>query len=61
MEFEQQARPDGPDLAPCWSQKGNPRQLKNLAGIPVLVVTAEASYHAVYDHCTARYLHEAGV
>jgi pimeloyl-ACP methyl ester carboxylesterase len=61
LEFEQQAVPDAPDLAPCWSQKGTPRRLTNLAGIPVLVATAEASYHAVYDHCTARYLREAGV
>ncbi|HEY1430274.1 MAG TPA: hypothetical protein VGF39_01365, partial [Stellaceae bacterium] len=28
---------------------------------PALVVTAEASYHAVYDHCTAKYLAQAGV
>jgi pimeloyl-ACP methyl ester carboxylesterase len=61
LAFEQQAAADAPDLAPCWSQKGKPRRLKNLAGIPVLVATAEASYHAVYDHCTARYLQQAGV
>lgn len=61
LEFEQQAAADGPDLAPCWSQKGKPRRLKNLAGIPVLVATAEASYHAAYDHCTAGYLQQAGV
>ncbi len=41
--------------------KGRPRRLVNLAGIPVLMVTAEASYHAAYDHCTARYLDQAGV
>jgi acetyl esterase/lipase len=28
--------------------------------VPALVVTAEASYHAVYDHCTAKYLTQAG-
>ncbi|MEJ1977205.1 MAG: hypothetical protein WDN49_14950 [Acetobacteraceae bacterium] len=33
----------------------------HLVGIPVLVATSEASYHAVYDHCTARYLTQAGV
>ena len=26
-----------------------------------MVATAEASYHAMYDHCTARYLQQAGV
>lgn len=61
LEFERQAEPDAADLIPCWSQKGKPRRLKNLTGIPVLVATAEASYHAMYDHCTARYLREAAV
>jgi pimeloyl-ACP methyl ester carboxylesterase len=61
LAFEQQSEPDAPDLVPCWAQKGAPRRLKNLAGIPVLVVTGEASYHAAYDHCTARYLEAAGV
>lgn len=53
--------PDGPGLAPCWKQADPPRQLSNLKGIPVVIVTAEASYHAVYDHCTAKYLTQAGV
>ena len=26
-----------------------------------MLVTSEASYHAAYDHCTARYLVQAGV
>lgn len=26
-----------------------------------MVMTAEASYHAAYDHCTAKYLQQAGV
>jgi pimeloyl-ACP methyl ester carboxylesterase len=33
----------------------------NLENIPILVVTSEASYHAPYDHCTVRYLAQAGV
>lgn len=48
---------------PCIIQADNPppRQLINLKNIPVLVVTAEASYHAPYDWCTAKYLQQAGV
>ncbi|OAP57374.1 hypothetical protein AYL99_08112 [Fonsecaea erecta] len=38
-----------------------PRQLVNLTSIPVLLVTAEASYHAAYDHLTADFLRDAGV
>jgi pimeloyl-ACP methyl ester carboxylesterase len=30
-------------------------------GIPILIVTAEASYHAPYDHCTSCFLRQAGV
>ncbi len=28
--------------------------------MPILVVMAEASYHAPYDHCTVKYLEQAG-
>ena len=61
LAIVQQSKPDAPDLARCWSQSDPPRRLANLQGIPVLVVTAEASYHAPYDHCTARFLTQAGV
>ncbi len=61
LRFQQQERPDGPDLAACWSQTEPARRLANLAEIPVLLAVSEASYHAPYDHCTARYLAQAGV
>ncbi|KAJ5997767.1 hypothetical protein N7499_005839 [Penicillium canescens] len=38
-----------------------PRQLVNLAEVPVLVVTTESSYHAPYDWCTVQFLQQAGV
>lgn len=37
-----------------------PRKLANLADIPILTVTAEASFHAVYDECNVQYLRQAG-
>ncbi|KAK7054350.1 hypothetical protein VNI00_003544 [Paramarasmius palmivorus] len=48
---------------PCilQAETPQPRSLKNLKGLPVLVVTGEASYHASYDYCTAAYLRQAGV
>ena len=52
---------DAPDLIACWRQPNPPRRLPRLQGVPVLIVTTEASYHAVYDHCTARYLTQAGI
>lgn len=56
-----EARPQSPDLAPCTAQQAPARRLVRLAAVPVLVVVTEASYHAVYDHCTAAYLSQAGV
>ncbi len=61
LEFEQESKPDAPDLIACWHQKGAPRTLPHLAAVRVLLVTSEASYHAPYDHCTVDYLAQAGV
>ena len=51
---------DGPGLARCWRQKEPARKLPNLK-MPILVLTSEASYHAPYDHCTVKFLQQAGV
>ena len=56
-----QEKADGPGMVRGWLQAEPARRLVNLAGIPILILTAEASYHAVYDHCTSRYLTQAGV
>src|SRR5205814_7745736 len=56
-----QDQPDAPELSRCWLQKSPARQLPNLQKTPILIVTAEASYHAPYDHCTVKYLEQAGV
>jgi pimeloyl-ACP methyl ester carboxylesterase len=61
LKFERQAKTDGPGLVRCWLQADAPRKLAHLAGIPILIVTAEASYHAPYDHCTSLFLKQAGV
>lgn len=42
-------------------QEAPVRQLKNLCHTPVVLVTAEGSYHSQYDHLTAEFLREAGV
>ena len=61
LAVEREAQADGPDLFVCWMQKAPVRQLVNLKNIPVMVMAAEASYHQSYDHCTAKYLNQAGV
>ncbi len=61
LRFVQQDKADGAGLVRCFEQAAPARQLPNLREIPVLVVTSEASYHAPYDHCTVKYLEQAGI
>jgi pimeloyl-ACP methyl ester carboxylesterase len=61
LKFVRQKKPDGPGLVRGWLQAEPARRLPNLAKVPMLIVTGEASYHAAYDHCTAAYLTQAGV
>jgi pimeloyl-ACP methyl ester carboxylesterase len=61
LQVELEAKPDGSGLVPCWLQKEPAHKLVNLQGIPVLDVSAEASYHRVFDSCDAKWLNQAGV
>jgi pimeloyl-ACP methyl ester carboxylesterase len=61
LAFVRQERADRPGLVAGFLQREPARKLTNLRQIPLLVVTAEASYHAPYDHCTVNYLVQAGV
>jgi pimeloyl-ACP methyl ester carboxylesterase len=61
LTFVRQDAPDAPGLVRCWAQAAPARRLAHLRQIPILVVQAEASYHAAYDHCTVAYLRQAGV
>lgn len=61
LSFAQESAAEGPGLLACWLQKEPARKLANLQDVPVMILTAEASFHAGYDHCTARYLAQAGV
>lgn len=53
--------PQDTGLVRCWRQAEPARRLVNLAGIPVVILQGEASYHAPYDHCTSQWLTQAGV
>ena len=61
LAMVRQEKPDEPDVIRCWLQKDPARQLPNLQKVPILVVTSESSYHRGYDHCTVKYLQQAGV
>ncbi|PNE24047.1 hypothetical protein BHU16_09210 [Tannerella sp. oral taxon 808] len=61
LKFVRQESAEKTDHVRCWKQDGLAAKLANLAGIPITILTGEASYHAAYDHCTAAYLTQAGV
>ena len=52
---------DEAEAVPWILQKEPARRLVNLLDTIVVVVTAEASYHAAYDGCTVKFLRQAGV
>jgi pimeloyl-ACP methyl ester carboxylesterase len=61
LQLVRQEKPDASDLVRCFQQAAPAHRLPRLAGIPILILTSEASYHAPYDHCTAKWLAQAGV
>jgi len=61
LTIVREERADAPNVVRCWLQKSPARQLPNLQKMPILIMTAEASYHATYDHCTVKFLEQAGV
>ncbi len=61
LGMTRQEAADAPNLVRCWLQDTPARQLVNLRSVPILIVVSEASHHAPYDHCTSKYLAQAGV
>jgi pimeloyl-ACP methyl ester carboxylesterase len=61
LKTAEQATADGPNLVKCLLQAKPVHKLASMQSMPVMVFSAEASYHAAYDHCTAKYLQQAGV
>ncbi|XP_024359182.1 probable secreted lipase ARB_00047 [Physcomitrium patens] len=49
------------DREDCVLQAEPARTLPNLKQIPVVITVSEASYHALYDHCSVKFLQQAGV
>ena len=61
LQFVQQEKPERPDLSRCWLQKEPARKLPHVGERPVLLLEAEASFYAGYNHCNVAYLQQAGV
>ena len=60
LKWVKEDKADGPGLVTCWKQAEPARKLVNLK-MPIVVLMSEASYHAPYDHCTVKFLQQAGV
>src|SRR5262245_58222639 len=61
LALARQDEQDGPGQEPRWLQEERTPRLPRLAANPVLIGTSESSYHAPYDHCTSKWLTQAGV
>jgi pimeloyl-ACP methyl ester carboxylesterase len=56
-----EAKSERPDEAPCWLQVEPARKLARWKNIRVLDISANATYHRVYDPCIPKWLNQAGV
>jgi pimeloyl-ACP methyl ester carboxylesterase len=61
LSFVQQEKPERRDLARCWRQAEPARKLVAVGERPVMLLEAEASFYAGYNHCNVEYLRQAGV
>ncbi len=61
LHLARQDQADGPELVRCWLQAEPARQLPRMKTVPTAIMTGEASFRATYDHCTSKFLTQAGV
>ncbi len=61
LQFVQQEKPEQRDLARCWRQQEPARKLAVVGDRPIMLLGAEASFYAGYNHCNVEYLRQAGV
>ena len=50
-----------PDEVPCYLQKEPVHKLVSLANLRILSISAEGTYHRVFDVCIPKWLNQAGV
>ena len=61
LKMVRQEKPDSPELLRCWLQAEPARQLLRMKGVPIAIVSGEASFRATMDHCTSKFLTQSGV
>ncbi|WP_407527937.1 alpha/beta hydrolase [Methylobacterium oryzisoli] len=60
LTIAQAEKPVRPGQIRCWLQAEPARKLPNLAKVPAVIVTGEASFRATMDDCTGAFLEQAG-
>ncbi len=61
LAFEHQPQTPDNESVDGYLQSQPARQLPHLQKIPIMIMVAEASYHAPYDYLTSAFLTQAGV
>ena len=61
LAYELQTQTPDTELVNGYLQAQPARRLPNLQNIPIMIMVAEASYHAPYDNLTSAFLTQAGV
>ena len=56
-----EAEGDQPGEVPCYLQVEPARQLANMQDMRVLAISADGTYHRVFDACIPKWLNQAGV
>lgn len=55
-----EAKSERPDEVPCYMQEDPPKKLVSFEKFKVLSISAEGTYHRVYDHCIPQWINQAG-
>ena len=61
LQVALETKQERPDEVVCWMQVEPVRKLTKWQNIPVLAVSADGTYHRVYDPCIPKFLKQAGV
>jgi pimeloyl-ACP methyl ester carboxylesterase len=61
LQVALEEKSERPDEVRCWMQVEPARKLARWQKIPVLAISANGTYHRVYDPCIPKFLKQAGV
>ena len=61
LKVKLEDKSERPDEVRCWMQEEPARKLVNFKDIRILDISANGTYHRVYDPCIPKWLNQAGV